>query len=346
MNKLIPILNRADAAAPDGAPEWVMLAPVGEFPVETDDGRRYVQVLDAAAFQYMVNSFRPPTTGLLVDYDHFSLDSKTPSEAAGWIHELQARSDGLYGRVAWTDVGSAAVINRRYAYISPTWLPTDCEQIGGNRIRPKKLANAALTNAPNLVGIKPVMNRNVPSRDITNQKGGAMPLNQQLAELLGLASDAADDAIIAAVGALKDAQKTAESEAAAGAAALENSKLKNRLKTLEAELLSAQVEKDLDEHKDVLANRDEAKKALLANRESALAMLKALRPADQKNLHNRDGARPPAHSAADENSEEQKGQRRVAAQIRNRAKAIQKDSPGLSYTAAFQRAENEIKEQE
>ena len=89
MNYLI--LNREFQMAADG---WYQIAPLGEFP-HAQAG--VVQVVDQAACAAMVNAFHQAAgvehfAGLLVDFDHFSLDGEKRSEAAGWITELQCRT--------------------------------------------------------------------------------------------------------------------------------------------------------------------------------------------------------------------------------------------------------------
>src|ERR1035437_4285934 len=92
MNYLI--LNREFQMAADG---WYQIAPLGEFP-HAQAG--VVQVVDQAACEAMVNAFRQAAgaehfAGLLVDFDHFSLDGEKRSEAAGWITALEARGQSL-----------------------------------------------------------------------------------------------------------------------------------------------------------------------------------------------------------------------------------------------------------
>ena len=89
MNRLI--LNRESFEMPtDG---WYQIAPLGEF---AHGPTGVVQVVDQAACEAMANKFRkeaekPNFAGLLIDFDHFSLDDKLKSEAAGWIAELECR---------------------------------------------------------------------------------------------------------------------------------------------------------------------------------------------------------------------------------------------------------------
>lgn len=325
------IVNRSDPATPAKIPEWIHFAPLGEFPVTVGD-KHYVQVIDDSACTLLANSLATAgTAGLLIDYDHFSADADHSSEAAAWLKELQVRPNGLWGRVEWTDHGADAVRNRRFLFISPTWRVDDCQQLDGDRIRPTRLRNAALTNAPNLIGIRPIVNR-LPAnaaQDPTGinpdkpQQGVPMDYKAKLIALLSLTADATDDQITAALTA-KTAAPATEPTAANSAALEEVTKDRDVLKKKVADLVEAQVEieveKDLEENKDVIANPAEAKKVLLANRELGLAMLKALRnPDTEKNIHNRSGARPPA-TAGNDSATQADQQKSTVMIIKNREK--------------------------
>ena len=134
MNRLL--LNRDGFQMP--ADGWYQIAPFGEF-VHASAG--LVQVVDAEACAAMASRFTQEAqgehfAGLLVDFDHFSLDGEKRSEAAGWIVGLEARrvrsdgetvgqsgrgavglsdgqtvqpSDGLFAKIRWSDVGEEAV---------------------------------------------------------------------------------------------------------------------------------------------------------------------------------------------------------------------------------------------
>ena len=89
MNTLI--LNRESFKTPDDG--WYQLAPLGEFP---HAAAGVVQVVDAEACTAMAARFKADAAvanfaGLLVDFDHFSLDDRARSEAAGWIVEMECR---------------------------------------------------------------------------------------------------------------------------------------------------------------------------------------------------------------------------------------------------------------
>ena len=168
MNTLL--LNRDGFQMP--ADGWYQIAPLGEF-AHAQAG--VVQVLDREACEAMVNRFRSESqaanfAGLLVDFDHFSLDGEKRSEAAGWITELECRPaspegsavanarPGLWARIRWSDVGEEAVKGGRYRFLSPVWARSDCVDLGNGRVRPVRLLNAAVTNDPNLQGMVPLSN--------------------------------------------------------------------------------------------------------------------------------------------------------------------------------------------
>ena len=152
------LLNRDGFQTP--ADGWYQVAPLGEF-AHAQAG--LTQVVDAEACQAMTNRFAeeakaPNFAGLLVDFDHFSLDGEKRSEAAGWITALQNRDGGLFAKIRWSDVGESAVKGGRYRFLSPVWNRADCVDLGGGRVRPVRLLNAAVTNDPNLKGMRPLSN--------------------------------------------------------------------------------------------------------------------------------------------------------------------------------------------
>ena len=156
MNTLI--VNRETFQMPtDG---WYQLAPLGEF---AHAAAGVVQVVDSEACTAMAARFKADAAvanfaGLLVDFDHFSLDGERRTEAAGWIVDVAARETGLWANIRWSDVGEAAVKGGRYRFLSPVWARSDCVDLGNGRVRPVRLLNAAVTNDPNLKGMRPLCN--------------------------------------------------------------------------------------------------------------------------------------------------------------------------------------------
>lgn len=136
------------ALAADGKlPEWIMILPLGE--VELADGREPFRV-DLTAAESIVQRFKAGGVDLVIDYEHQSLAGER-APAAGWIKELQARPDGLWGRVEWTSQGSEYLKNREYRYFSPV-LRLDPETR-----RPTALLQLGLTNTPAIRRLPPLV---------------------------------------------------------------------------------------------------------------------------------------------------------------------------------------------
>lgn len=134
--------------------------------------------------------------------------------------------------------------------------------------------------------------------------------------------------------------------------------LLNRAESAEtkiADLEKAQLEADadafLDEHADVIENRDEVRAQFLANRTVTEALFKNLKTPEpqtpdlklqaadtRRPLHNRDSKIKATH-----NRDAQSGSEARAVKIRNRANEIMK-AESVGYPDAFRRAEQEIPE--
>jgi phage I-like protein len=141
-----------DLAAETAAtpPEWIKLAPRGA--VKTRDGRQYQFAPEDLAARFAADGIDLP-----IDVDHAvskaSFSSST-APAVGWIKELQARPDGLYGRVDWLDTGKALLAARSHRYISPSFPHDDLGK--ATWIHSASLVAApALPNMPALASADP-----------------------------------------------------------------------------------------------------------------------------------------------------------------------------------------------
>jgi len=164
-----------------GAPEWLHLLPA-EKSFGGVDGRGPYVVEDREA---LVAQFNSTGTKIPVDENH-SIDlagkSGHPSPARGWIVEMQARADGVWGRVEWTAEGKALVEGKAYGYLSPVLLHTAAKPY-----RVDKVLRVALTNEPNLASLK----------SLHSQEEQTML--EELRKALGLPETADEAAVIAAV---------------------------------------------------------------------------------------------------------------------------------------------------
>lgn len=136
----------ADLASVDVGENWLRLIPAGTF--SGRDGRGPYHAGDKADLDRIADMTRRynGATEIVIDYEHQTLAAKEngkPAPAAGWIKEIEARDDGLYGRVEWTANAAAAIDAKEYRYLSPVYYHTKDGKV-------LVLQHAALTNTPNL----------------------------------------------------------------------------------------------------------------------------------------------------------------------------------------------------
>jgi phage I-like protein len=188
-----PALTALCSALPidsDGVPEWVHLLPAGE--IRTIDGRGPYHCASMQSVAALL------TAGLKLPIDENHATDKggktlgMPAPARGWIVALEAREDGLWGKVEWTGEGHKLMADKAYAGISPVILHNQSGDV-------LQVLRASLTNTPNLVGLTA----------LHSEEGIAMDWKAKLIELLGLGSEADDDAIMAALKAKMETSATA-----------------------------------------------------------------------------------------------------------------------------------------
>lgn len=163
-------------------PEWIHLLPAGAE-VMTADGRGPYRVDNPEEIVASAAGKKLP-----LDENHsIDLAARNGGEARarGYIVELQARADGVWGRMDWNDSGRALMTDRAYVGVSPVVLHD-----GKNRIL--GIARASLTNKPNLRGLTALHMEN--DMDMS-----------AVAKALGLAEDATLEAILDAIAGMKKA---------------------------------------------------------------------------------------------------------------------------------------------
>ncbi|PZU93117.1 MAG: hypothetical protein DI527_07665 [Chelatococcus sp.] len=173
------------AAAADGSrtpPEWVQLTPRGQ--VTARDGRLFL--FDP---EKLVAAHQAGGIDLPLDFDHeteMAMFNGT-KPARGWIVELQARPEGLFGRVDWLPDAVQALAARAYRYISPTFWRED------DGVTARLMKGAALVTSPAL---------SMPAIASASTKDQSMDLKDLLG-LLGLAATATAAEASTAIAALR-----------------------------------------------------------------------------------------------------------------------------------------------
>jgi phage I-like protein len=165
----------------DQPPEWLHLLPAGE--VRTQDGRGPYRVSDPRA----LITASMAAGKLVLDENHatdLAAPKGLPAPARGWIVQLQHRSDGIWGRVEWTEQARRTRTWRSYRGVSPVI----AHRKDGTVLT---IARASLTNTPNLTGLTAL-----------HAQGNDMELRSALIRMLGLPASSDDAVIIAKVEAL------------------------------------------------------------------------------------------------------------------------------------------------
>lgn len=185
----MPVLD-ADGGQAGDVPEWVHLLPAGE--IRTQDGRGPYRVVSMQAIAAALQ----PGEKLPIDECHATDRAAPlgqPAPARGWIVELQARQDGLWGKVEWTAHGQQLMADKAYRGLSPVILHSQDNKVLG-------VLRASLINTPNLKGLVALHN------EAGHSEESGMDWKAKLIELLGLDSDADDAAIEAALSAKMEAK--------------------------------------------------------------------------------------------------------------------------------------------
>jgi len=173
---LVSLLHSFSAGA--AAPEWVHLVPAGTFSGE--DGRGPYELGDAEA---LIARSLQAGRKLPIDVNH-AIDLAgqlgQASPAVGWIVALEARADGVWGKVEWTPQGERLFAERAYGFLSPVFTAA---KAAPHRLH--QILRASLTNDPNLTSLTALHHRTGgPSMDEDMRKALGLPETATQAEIL------------------------------------------------------------------------------------------------------------------------------------------------------------------
>jgi hypothetical protein len=195
-------------------PEWIQLAPYGEHP--TRDKKR-VQVFNAESAAQVVTWFdfwpRKITRVMGVNacpvwVGHPDFDSATWPERRriGSILELDAREDGLWGKIEWNASAEKALREEGHKFPSVAW---DCDEINAEQITPVMLWSVGMWHKPNIKSVQSVINADgeMEEDDTEDEKvkggkpGTLMDSIMGVLRTGGIVKDGdSEDSILAAVG--------------------------------------------------------------------------------------------------------------------------------------------------
>ena len=172
----------------DDPPAEILLIPSGSFEPRPHDGRPAWHNRDP---DKVVAATRALQLDLPIDYEHQTAYSRMNGQAApaaGWIKEVFVRDGEIWGKVEWTARAAAHIQAKEYRHISAVF------HYDRNRTV-TRLLNAGLTNDPAL--FMPAL---ASAQIFNTETGDESDMNKdELKKALGLADDATDEQIQAAV---------------------------------------------------------------------------------------------------------------------------------------------------
>lgn len=83
------------------------------------------------------------------DPEYAGQPGHTDTRAHGWVTDLRAKPDGLYGEIKWSKSGRELIDNANYKFFSPRWLMCSA---GCGVFEPVRMLSLGLTNTPNIPG--------------------------------------------------------------------------------------------------------------------------------------------------------------------------------------------------
>ena len=155
-------------------------------------------LFDGPAAALVLAAYRDQGNELMVDYEHAALgstnapDPAQAGKAAAWF-DLELRNGELWAvNVRWTPPAADALRRKEWRYMSPAFHSDESGRI-------VDLLNVALTNLPATKRLQPLM-----AASELYSEGGVMTPEQlaQLADILGMGSDAMVEDVLAAVAAV------------------------------------------------------------------------------------------------------------------------------------------------
>jgi hypothetical protein len=149
----------------DAEGTWIQALPLGTYE-HPEYGTIEITPEKVAQFAQNVSD-KVRGQDLDIDYDHKQRDGV----AAGWVTAADARTDGLYLNVKWTDKARQHLTAKEYRYFSPEF--TDEWTHPATKATHKNvLFGGALTNRPFLKGILPINLSEMMMADGTPPGGG------------------------------------------------------------------------------------------------------------------------------------------------------------------------------
>ena len=231
-------------------------------------------VFDEAAAKAILDAFKaaaknPEWPGVLVDEEHYSLDSSKSSAAMAWAKDIRQEADGsIWTRWEFTPKGRELWASKTLLNRSPAFA---CAR-NGKEYRPVELKSIGMTNTPHFSKLSNLAAARAAEVNRLRQGYGGQVNNKgeihmkKLMAELELAEDASEDAAVAACKALKD-QASAATKARDEAI---------------AECRKMKCEAFIEANKAKIADMAACREAYMANPENAEKLIAACKAPEAK----------------------------------------------------------------
>ena len=170
-----------------GVPDWIHLLPAGTFSGTDGRGPYHLRDPQAVITASMAEGKLPLDENHATELAHAT---GAPGPARGWIVEMQARPDGIWGKIDWNESGKALMTDRAYKGVSPVYAYAKDGTV-------TRILSGALTNKPNL------------TLTALHTSGDSMD-KKAICTALGIAETASDEDVLTALNTAKAKVTTLE----------------------------------------------------------------------------------------------------------------------------------------
>lgn len=190
----------------------IQIAPYGDYPAYTVDGKEITQRFDRESFENIIKDWTENGAKMIrADFDHAS-EMTDDTIASGWIKELAIDDEkGLVGTLVVSESGANALNGLDYRFGSPVFAFDETEH-------PVSLLSFAFTNRPRLENMDAVWNSK--EKTVVKNDGEPEKVNivedlknmDELKKILGLPDEAVEEDIVNAVKEMVDRLKAIADE--------------------------------------------------------------------------------------------------------------------------------------
>lgn len=233
----------------NGVTNEAHLLPAGSFRAE--DGRPAdceAWLLTPEIAARVIARMAAKTNDTVIDYEHQSLHKEKngkPAPAAGWFHELEFRTDGLWAiNVGWVESAKKAIAKKEYRYISAVFF---YDKRTGEVV---EIISVALTNTPGLDGLNALaaLTKYHSTNDLPNTQSGDSTMSKTAEEIAALTASHAT--LTMSVAALTTERDTLKTDVVA--LSLERDALKTKVEATEKANAEAALTAEKDKHSELV----------------------------------------------------------------------------------------------